>query len=159
MASKVKCLRGLAVVAGLAVLTPEAQAEVLFRGVFKITNVNAACTQGPNKGYLDNTQFHPRGLGNDNFTALTTISNFGGRSYKLEGADFGTSFTPVITQGLGWSAYTADKKASVLIDPVPIIGIATNFLTLTGKIKNIYGNSGQENCVADFRAVLYKITE
>ena len=149
-------LRGLAVATALAGLSAEARSEVLFRGVFQITAVNAACTDGPNVGSLDNTQFHPRGQGNANFTALTTTSTYGGHSYKLEGANFTKTFQPVISEGLGWSVYTANKKSSILLDPLPVFELSTNTLILTGKIKNIWGNAGQENCVADFRAALYR---
>lgn len=152
-------IRGLALIAALTAFGSGAQAEILFRGSFQITAVNAACTEGPSAGSIENAQFHPRGLGNDNVTALTTIWTFGGNSFKLEGASFTKNFQPVISEGLGWSVYTKTKKASILLDPVPTIETNTNALVLTGKIKNISGNEGQENCIANFRAVLYKVVE
>ena len=159
MASRVSSLRGLAMAAGLASLTSGAQAEVLFRGVFEIIGANAACTNGPNVGDINNAQFHPRGLGNENFAALTTIYGFGSNSYKLEGKDFSTSFQTVQYGGVGWSVYINDTKVSLALDKVPDISTTTNFLELSGRIKNIWGNEGRENCIVSFRAALYKHVE
>ena len=159
MASKVTFLRGLALAAGLAVLTSEVQAEVVFRGVFEITGANADCINGQYVGNINNAQFHPRGLGNENFAALTTIYSFGGNSYKLEGKNFSNSFQTVQYGGVGWSVYIDDTKVSLALDKVPDISATTNFLELTGRIKNLRGNDGQENCIVNFRAALYKHVE
>ncbi len=156
MTSTSMIFRGLALTAALSALTTQAGAEVIYRGSYQITAVNAACKDGPNVGSIDNAQFHPRGQGNMNFTSLTTIWTYGGHSYKLDGANFTSSFQEVISDALGYSVFTTDKKSSILLDPVPAIEADTNALVLTGKIKNIWGNIGQEECIADFRAALYR---
>jgi hypothetical protein len=140
-------------------LSAHAEAETLFRGPLEVTAVNAACAGIKDVGNQDNAQFHPRGLGNDNFMALTTIYDFGGSSYSLNNGSFGTAYKKVDTGGLGWSKYDANAQASVLLNPVPVITSGTNALTLIGKIKNPNGNSNEANCEVSFRAVMYKRVE
>jgi hypothetical protein len=107
-----------AAIAGAAL---PSQAEVLFRGVYEITKTNTACTDGPRVGDIDNAQFHPRGFGNSNFSALTIIYEFGGMSYEIDNGNFGTSYKRVVTEGQGWSTFGADKPANILVNPIPSI--------------------------------------
>lgn len=139
----------------LGLATPT-HAETLFRGVLVYTSVNAACAGIRDVGNQDNAQFHPRGLGNDNFSAMTTIYDFGGNSYHLDNGSFSTIYKKVNTGGLGWSKYDASAQASILLNPIPTITSTTSTLTLVGKIKNPNGNTNEANCEASFRAVLYK---
>jgi hypothetical protein len=146
-------------VAALLCLAGSTQAEILFRGVVVVTAVNAACAGVLNLGDQGNAQFHPRELGNDNFSALTTINEFGGHSYSVDKGSFAATYKKVITGGLGWSKYDANAQASVLLSPVPALTLATETLTLTGKIKNPNGNTNEANCEASFRGVMYKHVE
>jgi hypothetical protein len=148
--------RMITLAAAMTLSSTATQAEVLFRGTYVVTSANAACTDGPNVGDQDNAQFHPRGLGNDNFAALTRIFSFGGNSYSLDAADFSTAYKKVNTGGLGWSKYDSEAQAFILLNPVPKITTTTETLTLVGKIKNPTGQNNQANCEASFRALMYK---
>jgi hypothetical protein len=145
-----------AAIAGAAL---PSQAEVLFRGVYEITKTNTACTDGPRVGDIDNAQFHPRGFGNSNFSALTIIYEFGGMSYEIDNGNFGTSYKRVVTEGQGWSTFGADKPANILVNPIPSITNSTSTLTLVGKLRNPYGRNNQTACEASFRAVMYKVID
>ena len=138
----------------LALATP-ASAEILFRGVIRITAAQN-CPNGPNVGNLDHASYHPRGLGNENFAALTQIWTFGANSYRLaDGKNFTASFQQVISKGIGWADYTPSKPSFVLVSsqvPKPLT-LGTTSITLKGRIKNPRGNDGAETCIVDFEMV------
>ncbi len=133
-----------------------AQAETLFRGLLHFTKVSGPeCNNAGRLGDRYNTQFHPRVAGNANFAAITRIFDFGGISMKLDGANFTPALQKTITGGLGWDAYTPQKSISVaVLTQVPSnLTSSSPTVTLTGKIKNPWGDPGSETCVVDFTAV------
>jgi hypothetical protein len=154
-----KIMHATAALAALIAMAAPSQAEILYRGIYKVTSVNAACNGALSVGDHDTAQFHPRGLGNENFSAMTTIWSFGASSYQLDSASFTTAYKKVKTGGVGWSLYTNTFPASILLSPVPNITTSTATLTLTGKIKNPRGRSDMQACEVGFRAALYKIVE
>ena len=138
----------------LSSLAAPASAEILFRGIMNVTAVNANCTDGPNVGDSDNAQFHPAAApGISNFSAFNQIHRFGAISWKLNTGSFTTAFQQVSNNAIGWSDYTPDKPSFFLVSkqaPAAITAI-TPTVILEGKIKNPWGNIGQETCVATFR--------
>lgn len=137
-------------------MTTTAQAETLFRGLLHFTKVSGPeCNDAGRVGDRYNTQFHPRIAGNANFAAITRLYDFGGISYKLEGASFTPTLQKTITGGLGWDAYTPQKPISVAVLTQVPANLTENSptVTLTGKIKNPWGDPGSETCVVDFTAV------
>jgi hypothetical protein len=134
---------------------------VLFQGPFIITSVNAACAGERNIGDINNAQYHPRSLGNDDFAALTTTYDFGGNSYRLDSASFSASYEKVVSDELCWSIFGAKlgNEASVLVTSQSALTSATQFVTLVGKIKNPNINSKGRACEIGFRAVMYKRVE
>ena len=147
-----------AIAVSMAMMLP-AQAETLFRGLLHFTAVSGPeCNNAGRVGDRSNTQFHPRVAGNANFAAITRIHDFGGISYKLEGADFTPKLKKTITGGLGWDAYTPQKPISVAVLTQEPTNLKPNSptVTLTGKIQNPWGDPGSEACVVDFTAVYVK---
>ena len=133
-----------------------AQAETLFRGLLHFTAVSGPeCNNTGRVGDRYNTQFHPRVPGNANFAAITRLFDFGGLSYKLEGANFTPTLQKTITGGIGWDAYTPQKPISVAVlkQLPPDLTPNSPTVTLIGKIKNPWGDPGSETCVVDFTAV------
>ena len=133
-----------------------AQAETLFRGLLHFTSVSGPeCNGAVRVGDRYNTQFHPRVTGNADFAAITRISDFGGISNKLEGANFTPTLQRTITGGIGWDAYVPQKPISVAVLTQVPPNLTSNSPTviLTGKIKNLWGDPGFETCVAEFTAV------
>ena len=146
--------RMILTVAALGSMASMAQAEVLFRGTLQFTAVNAACTDGPRVGDQDNARFHPALLpGNNTFEALNQIWNFGATSWRLlASGGFTASFQQTSNASIGWSDFTPDKPTFISVSkqaPAALTATTTN-VTLVGKIKNPWGNIGQENCVASF---------
>src|SRR5438105_13056006 len=134
--------------------TVPAFAENLFRGALFATSVSG-CPSGPFEGDFLNAQFHPSGTvlpGNQNMTALNTIYPFGGTSYHLPIGDFTSSFQKVSNVSLGWSDFKPDKPSFVAVDSrkPATLDANTKSVTLTGRIKNPYGQIGQESCVETF---------
>jgi len=133
-----------------------AQAEVLYRGYFVITAVNAACAGDASKGDSFNAQFHPNGVtGNSNFSALNLIQRFNAVSHRLDGASFGPVFKTVVSTGIGWSEYTPDATSQIRFatqDPSSLAAGPAS-INVTGQVKNIWGNLGKEGCTATFRYV------
>ena len=141
-------------VAALSSLAAPASAEILFRGIMEVTAVNTNCTDGPSVGDSDNARFHPAAApGNFNFSAFNLIYGFGATSWKLNTGSFTTTFQQVSNNSIGWSDYTPDRPSFFLVSkqaPATITAI-TPTVILEGKIKNPWGNIGQETCVATFR--------
>jgi uncharacterized membrane protein len=138
----------------LACSTAISDAETLFQGTLRFTAVNAACANVASAGNQDNALFHPASVpGNDNFTALNAIYDFGARSWKLLAAgSFTSSYQQVSNVGIGWSDYTPSKPTFILVSkqqPATLLSTTPN-VTLFGKIKNPNGNIGEETCVATF---------
>ena len=138
----------------------QAQAETLFRGTLQYTDAQN-CPNGPRKGDYENSQFHPRIIGNSDFAAITTISNWGGSQYRLSGKNFTSKFQKAETGGLGWSVYNGtDKPSSVLISgaipPLNKIKSNTQQVTLQGQIQNPWGDAGAEKCVVTFSASYFR---
>lgn len=138
-----------------------AHAEILFQGTYQITDI-ANCPNGPQVGDRDNFQFHPRGVGgNANFAAFTVIYRYGGQEYSLtDGLDFTGVFQVVRNGGLGWTIYTPSESSRAKVTSyTPALGnltATTPSLTMVGALKNPFGETGAETCVAGFRAVLLR---
>jgi hypothetical protein len=129
-----------------------ASAETLFRGAFFVTAVDS-CTSA-NEGDFYNAQFHPSALlpGNSDFSAINTIYPFGGTSYHLLTGSFTSSFLKVTNVSLGWSDFKPDKPSFVLVSKQTpaTLDATTKSVTLTGKVKNPFGITGEESCVETF---------
>jgi hypothetical protein len=157
MKSVHKAILGLAfsatMLSGAAV---PASAEILFYGEMRISAVTPACTDGPSVDDIFRSRFHPAAApGNSNFSALNRIVNFSANSWRLDSGSFTSSFQQVHNNGIGWSDYTPDLPSFLLVSkqtPATIIATTTD-VVLVGKIKNPFGNIGQESCVATFRMV------
>ncbi len=139
----------------LCLTATTASAEILFRGSMRITAVSAGCTGVVGVNNQWNAQFHPATApGNDNWSALNRIDQYGAQSYrKLTAGAFTASFQRVSNNGIGWSDYTPSKPTfvSVSVQTPGTIKATTVGVSLTGQIKNIFGDSGSaENCVASF---------
>lgn len=144
----------LLAVAVLLSIASSAQAETLFRGTIRVTGVTAGCTQGPNIGDQDNAQFHSALVpGNVALTALNRISTYGGTSWRLLApGGFTTSFQQVSNLSFGWSDFTPSKPTFILVTKqTPATLAATSAsVVLTGRIRNYFGNTGQDTCIANF---------
>ena len=136
---------------GFTFIAP-ASAETNFQGILQFTDANDSCVEGPRAGDTYNGQFHPGAVpGNSNFSALNKIERFGAQSWRVRG-NFANLFQQVSNNGIRWSDYTPDKPSFVEVSKqTPATLTATTpDVTLVGKIKNPWGNIGQENCVANF---------
>ena len=135
-------------------LAQPASAETLFRGIFQFTAVNSSCTDGPHVGDNVNGRFHPRDVaGNRTFTALNVIWPFGGESWELDAGSFTSAYVQVTNYTLSWNAFTPDKPSFLLVSqqsPATLTA-TTPDVSLLGKIKNPWGEIGQENCIGTFR--------
>ncbi len=140
-----------------------ASAETLFRGTLQVTAASVGCTKGPEAGDISNGQFHPAAVpGNFNFSAVNVIERFNAQSLRLLAAgSFTSSFQQVSNVAIGWSDFTPDKPGFVLVSkqtPATLAATTPN-VTLVGKIKNPFGITGQENCIANFLFVGVKVTQ
>ena len=139
----------------LSTFATQASAEILYRGTIIWTAVSGCV--GEQKGYIFGSQFHPRLLGgNDNFSGLTVVHNFGAAGYQLDSQNFPNALVQVGSGGVGWSAYDFQFPAFVRVisqDP-PTLTTASPAIRLVGKIKNPWGD--QANCLVDFNASYVK---
>ncbi len=137
-------------------LGSEANAEILFVGIYTITAATPSCAGHIGVGNTANAQFHPaKAPGNSNFSALNRIWDFGAQSYALATGSFTTAYKKVTNRGIGWNVFTPPKPSFVLISKQvpPTITNSTSSIVLEGKIKNIYGQAGLETCEASFSMV------
>jgi hypothetical protein len=155
-------LKRLLVVSVLGLLcTTRAFAETLFRGALFTTKADN-CPNGPNEGDFSNAQFHPSALpGNNDFSALNKIFSFSALTYHLLTGSFTPAFQKVNTVGIGWTDYKPEKPSSVLVSKQtpPSLDANTKSVTLIGKIKNPFGEVGQDSCIESFLFVGGKIVQ
>jgi hypothetical protein len=142
------------IAASLFLLAGQAHAEILFRGALFVTATDG-CTPFPQEGDFSNAQFHPSGAilaGNGNVTALNAIYSFSAVSYSLDSAPFTDAFQKVVTNGIGWTYYKPDRPSYVLVSKQTPATLDSNTksVTLVGQIKNPFGITGQQGCVASF---------
>jgi hypothetical protein len=141
-------------------MTTSVSADTMFDGTMKITAVNAACTQGPQVGDYTSATFHPRtvtgGTQVRNASGLNMLWDTGAKTWVVENADFSSTFQQTTTNyAINWTAFVPGEPSFVrIISSSPATyATTTQNVTLYGQIKNFYGMTGQENCVATFRMV------
>jgi hypothetical protein len=141
-------------------MTMPVSAETLFDGTIKITAVTAACTQGPSVGDYTSATFHPRsvtgGTQTRSASGLNMLWDTGARTWVVENADFTSTFQQTTTNwAINWTAFMPQKPSFVkIISSSPAtFTTTTQTVSLYGQIRNFYGLSGQENCIATFRMV------
>lgn len=153
------CSNQLLVIVTAIGLSAPAVAEVLFDGTMKITEVSAACEGWIAANWSGHASYHPSvvtgGTPNNNFSALNFFFETAAQSWMLAGAGFNTTFRQVTCNGIGWSAYDCERPSYIRItsQSPAILTKTTPTVALAGQIKNFWGRTGQENCIATFRMV------
>jgi hypothetical protein len=144
----------LASLALVAAFSNHAAAEVLFEGTAVFTAVSN-CQFLP---AVDQTtsRYHPRVLGNQNFTGLSFTYMFSSAGYKLVGKNFGPTFKNVESGGTGYGDNFTWTGSQILISEQnpATIDLSTRFVTLRGRIKKHYNDPGigGQPCIGDFEA-------
>lgn len=142
------------------VLSSQASAEVRFRGHVVITAINNCQNGEMQVGWDFRSEFHPRLAGNDDFTGLSLVHDFGAIGNRLQSKDFTSAYQTVIKGGVGWGdGYVPQKKGAILLSTQQpkIISASTQTINVTGKMKNPWGDEGSEQCEATFRGVYVQL--
>jgi hypothetical protein len=131
-------------------------AETRFRGNILFTAVQNCPDGYAREGWHFRSEFHPRVAGNDNFSAVSLVFDYGAAGFKLDNANFTASYQEVLTGGVGWGdAYVPPQKAFVLVSaqqPATLSPTSPSVI-VTGKIKNVWGQDEGVNCEVSFRGV------
>lgn len=145
-----------------AVLASQASAETRFRGHVVFTAVNDCRNGEAEVGWEFRSELHPRLNGNKDFTALSLVHDYGAMGNLLVGKNFTGAYQTVVKGGVGWGdGYVPAKKGAILISAQQPRTIAANTpaVTLTGKMKNPWGDTGSEQCEVTFRGVYVQLTD
>lgn len=150
-------IRGAILAAALtAAGTTAASAEVVFIGTIKITAVTAQC-QNVHANDVNPSTFHPKIVGNGNFSGLSWVGTYSARGHSLDGRAFDATFRTVITGGVGWGdtfTTTAAQRAQIAVTSyspaLASINASTQTLTIRGQIKRLFNDPGGLACVATF---------
>ena len=144
----------------VAAIVNQASAEVLFRGNIVFTAVKNCTPDDAEVGRDFKSQFHPRVTGNDDFTALSLVYEYGALGHRIEAANFTDSYQAAASGGVGWGdGYTPKKRTSILISAQQpkTFSASTPSILLTGKLKNPWGDVGAEQCEVSFRGVYVQL--
>jgi hypothetical protein len=139
----------------MAMSMPSA-AETNFRGNLVFTAVKNCNAKDAQAGWEFKSSYHVPMSGNDNFSGLSLVYQYGAIGHRLENAKFTSAYKVVKTGGVGWGdAYTSKRQSSILVSlQVPsTLTPTTPSVIVTGKIKNVWGDIGVENCEVTFRGV------
>lgn len=131
------------------VSTASAQ-DVEYRGTFVITKLNDPCLDDWASGDLAPSRFVPEGVGDNTFTGLSYFFTFFAENYSYFGP-FKDLKKWAVVNGTFVGRSGGDFPASLKFDTVSPYRITekTNFVTLSGRIKDFDGITG---CDISFRA-------
>ena len=102
----------------------------------------------------------PGVAGNDDFTALSLVYDYGALGHRIDAANFTGSYKVMQSGGVGWGdGYTPKKRTSILISTQQpkALSASTPSILLTGKLKNPWGSVGAELCEVSFRSVYVQL--
>ncbi len=149
-------VKGIILAALLSAGATTASAEVVFIGTIKITAVTAQC-QNVHVNDVNPSTFHPKIVGNGNFSGLSWVGTYSARGHVLDNVAFDATFRTVKTGGVGWGdPYTAAQAtwAQIAVTSYsPALGsinTSTPTLILRGQIKRLFNDPGGLACVATF---------
>ena len=134
-------------------LAQAATARTIFEGRLVITAVqNCADSQ---VGDRLTSLYHVANLGgNSNRTSLTAVRDLNAEGYQLGGGRFTAAFKNVDAVETGSGAHSFISQVRIISSSPPTANLTatTNFVTLTGQIKNRRDDPDGLSCIVTFRA-------